>query len=212
VAAGERALGKDFFAKYAGCFWQELATRPYMRARLGLAMTFWDQGSLTGAEKNFYELLRLNKNDNQGVRYTLLQFHAISEEWEKAHALISNGNYPDDCAAEWLYTKALTAYALIKPEAEAFLNTAMRTNPFVPDYLLGKEPIPRRLPDKIGLGDETEAFSYAADFIECWNKVPSALNWLRKEAAKLAAPKAGRNEPCPCGSGKKYKKCCGKPA
>jgi SEC-C motif domain protein len=22
-------------------------------------------------------------------------------------------------------------------------------------------------------------------------------------------PKAGRNDPCPCGSGKKYKKCCG---
>jgi preprotein translocase subunit SecA len=22
--------------------------------------------------------------------------------------------------------------------------------------------------------------------------------------------KAGRNDPCPCGSGKKYKKCCGK--
>ncbi|HEY7335828.1 MAG TPA: preprotein translocase subunit SecA [Bryobacteraceae bacterium] len=26
---------------------------------------------------------------------------------------------------------------------------------------------------------------------------------------KLAAKKAGRNDPCPCGSGKKYKKCCG---
>ena len=24
------------------------------------------------------------------------------------------------------------------------------------------------------------------------------------------APKTGRNDPCPCGSGKKYKKCCGK--
>ncbi len=24
------------------------------------------------------------------------------------------------------------------------------------------------------------------------------------------APKPGRNEPCPCGSGKKYKKCCGR--
>lgn len=23
-------------------------------------------------------------------------------------------------------------------------------------------------------------------------------------------PKTGRNDPCPCGSGKKYKKCCGK--
>ena len=29
---------------------------------------------------------------------------------------------------------------------------------------------------------------------------------------KLEAPKVGRNEPCPCGSGKKYKKCCGKNA
>ena len=26
----------------------------------------------------------------------------------------------------------------------------------------------------------------------------------------VKAPKIGRNEPCPCGSGKKYKKCCGK--
>ena len=24
-----------------------------------------------------------------------------------------------------------------------------------------------------------------------------------------STPKIGRNEPCPCGSGKKYKKCCG---
>lgn len=26
---------------------------------------------------------------------------------------------------------------------------------------------------------------------------------------RLAPPKVGRNDPCPCGSGKKYKKCCG---
>jgi preprotein translocase subunit SecA len=35
------------------------------------------------------------------------------------------------------------------------------------------------------------------------------------EAAKpvtirRAAPKVGRNDPCPCGSGKKYKQCCGR--
>jgi uncharacterized protein YecA (UPF0149 family) len=28
--------------------------------------------------------------------------------------------------------------------------------------------------------------------------------------AKQATPKVGRNDPCPCGSGKKYKKCCGR--
>ncbi|WP_281279526.1 SEC-C metal-binding domain-containing protein [Aquibacillus sediminis] len=26
----------------------------------------------------------------------------------------------------------------------------------------------------------------------------------------IQQPKVGRNDPCPCGSGKKYKKCCGK--
>lgn len=32
----------------------------------------------------------------------------------------------------------------------------------------------------------------------------------QKKPAKRAAKKIGRNAPCPCGSGKKYKKCCGK--
>jgi uncharacterized protein len=29
------------------------------------------------------------------------------------------------------------------------------------------------------------------------------------DPVKRSGPKIGRNEPCPCGSGKKYKKCCG---
>lgn len=32
------------------------------------------------------------------------------------------------------------------------------------------------------------------------------LNWPKPQEAEK---KVGRNEPCPCGSGKKYKKCCG---
>jgi preprotein translocase subunit SecA len=32
----------------------------------------------------------------------------------------------------------------------------------------------------------------------------------QKKPAKRAVKKIGRNAPCPCGSGKKYKKCCGK--
>jgi SEC-C motif-containing protein len=40
-------------------------------------------------------------------------------------------------------------------------------------------------------------------------------NWLYNREARLgpapyksSAPKVGRNDPCPCGSGKKYKQCC----
>lgn len=209
MEAAERALGKKFFAENEGSLWSKLAARPYMRARLGLAISLWDQEKLAGAEANFYALLRLNKSDNQGVRYTLMQFHAKEGEWEKADALINSGAYPDDCAADWLYTKALAAYATKKPGAGSFLAAAISTNPFAPEYLLGAKPVPRRLPDKIGMGDESEGLCYAADFLDCWKQVPGALEWLGLEAAKGALPKLGRNEPCPCGSGRKFKKCCG---
>jgi SWIM/SEC-C metal-binding protein len=33
---------------------------------------------------------------------------------------------------------------------------------------------------------------------------------LNPSRPKIAEKKVGRNEPCPCGSGKKHKKCCGK--
>ena len=32
----------------------------------------------------------------------------------------------------------------------------------------------------------------------------------KKSGTVVKGPKIGRNDPCPCGSGKKYKKCCGK--
>ena len=32
----------------------------------------------------------------------------------------------------------------------------------------------------------------------------------KQETVRRATPKVGRNDPCPCGSGKKYKHCCGK--
>jgi SEC-C motif domain protein len=33
---------------------------------------------------------------------------------------------------------------------------------------------------------------------------------LGPKTVRLDKPKVGRNDPCPCGSGKKYKKCCGR--
>ena len=34
---------------------------------------------------------------------------------------------------------------------------------------------------------------------------------VKKPVVRRASERVGRNEPCPCGSGKKYKQCCGKP-
>lgn len=35
------------------------------------------------------------------------------------------------------------------------------------------------------------------------------LDLQAQTAQRPKAPKVGRNDPCPCGSGKKYKNCCG---
>ena len=57
-------------------------------------------------------------------------------------------------------------------------------------------------------------------FIYCKNNDPKVVNNIQQkitvnnyfgnEETKKEKEKVGRNEPCPCGSGKKYKKCCGK--
>jgi preprotein translocase subunit SecA len=41
-------------------------------------------------------------------------------------------------------------------------------------------------------------------------KEPQAGPGPEAHTYKRETPKVGRNDPCPCGSGKKYKKCCGK--
>jgi len=69
VAAGERALGPRIFAEGAGYFWGLVETRPYMRARAALAALLWKLGRREEALEHARELLRLNPNDNQGIRY-----------------------------------------------------------------------------------------------------------------------------------------------
>ncbi len=44
------------------------------------------------------------------------------------------------------------------------------------------------------------------------NNVPKANKTEKAKPIVNEGPKIGRNDPCPCGSGKKYKNCCGKNA
>jgi preprotein translocase subunit SecA len=49
-----------------------------------------------------------------------------------------------------------------------------------------------------------------AGYIEKLSNLPE-MPWNEEKGHTIVKDnKVGRNEPCPCGSGKKYKKCCGK--
>lgn len=49
-------------------------------------------------------------------------------------------------------------------------------------------------------------FSFRAPSIQCIDFVKAAN---ARKPTKRSTAKVGRNDPCPCGSGKKFKKCCG---
>lgn len=186
VAAGERALGPQRFAEAVGAFWGIVETRPYMQARFGLATTLWEQGRHKEATAHAWEMLRLNPSDNQGVRYVLLGW--LLELGEDAQTGRLLGLYEDDIVASWPYGRALHAFRTEgdTERARALLAEAREANRFVPAYLLGRKRVPRRLPVKIGFGDESEAIECAVEQIAAWRAAPGALEWLARREAGAA--------------------------
>ena len=178
VQAGERALGKKTFESDEGNFWGILETRPYMRARAGLAQCLWESGQHDEALAHYRALLKLNPNDNQGNRYLLASCLIKLRYHEELAALLEQ--YNEDIAANWSWTRALLAFREHgdADESRNLLATALETNSHVPDYLLGRKKLPRRLPDYVGYGDETEAASYVTEDLDAWKTTDGALAWL----------------------------------
>lgn len=178
VEAGERALGAKYFIENKGHFWGLLETRPYMRAREGLAQTLWSLKRREEARDHYRALLELNPGDNQGVRYTLLNLLLEMEQDAEAVALLKQY---DDGMAEWHYTWALMEFRQdgAGEAAEHRLKAALKHNPHVPAYLMGRKRIPNQLPPYYGFGDEAEAIHYAHGYLGHWRRTPGALDWLK---------------------------------
>ncbi len=182
VAAAERALGPEIFKEEAGHFWGLLSTRPYMRARLGLAQCLWELGEYEAAVEHFRDLLHLNPRDNQGVRYLLINALLILGWDEEAKRLLNR--YRDDPTAWWAYSRALLAFRREgdTPRARKLLRRALEANPHVPNYLLGREPLPPDTFSRVGIDDESEAVDYVAESRSVWYHVSGALDWLAEVA------------------------------
>lgn len=185
VRAGERALGRKFFKENAGHFWGILESRPYMRARFALAELLWLLRRRYEAVEHFQDMLRLNPDDNQGIRDILLPRLLELGRNEEAERLLTE--YSEDAGAVWAYSRALLGFRKSgdSPDANASLAEALATNPHVPDYLLTRKYIPDDLPDIYGFGDDDEAILYADESLGLWTYTPGALEWLAVKVAKI---------------------------
>src|SRR5262249_59617173 len=104
VAAGGGGLGRGASRDAVGHFGGLIEPRPYMRAREGLASALWMAGRRDEAIAHLQDMLRLNPNDNQGVRYTLAGWLLAEGRDEPLAPLLE---HYDEGSAHWAHTQAL---------------------------------------------------------------------------------------------------------
>jgi tetratricopeptide (TPR) repeat protein len=192
VAAGERALGPRIFAENAGRFWGLITTRPYMRARFGLAQCLEELGRRDEAIGHYRELLRLNPTDNQGVRYSLLPALFTSGLDGEAGVLLQQ--FGDEPTAMWLYARSLWTFRREgdSPVARASLRRALGANRRVPAYLIGKRELPHADPPSYALRSDEEAVICARALAVVWQATSGAVEWLRTETGVKKSRKRRR--------------------
>ncbi|MES2187835.1 MAG: UPF0149 family protein [Pseudomonadota bacterium] len=114
-----------------------------------------------------------------------LGFMYAVENWEEDWAAPR-----DKDAAQWLDDALATLVALTEPDAGK------------PEIPMFSEDGPPSVSEQ-RLNDYGEAIWAVYDLRQLWRSLGPKVETLRKAA------EPGRNDPCPCGSGKKYKKCHG---
>lgn len=179
LEAGELALGPEGFEEYAGHFWGFLETRPYMRARHGLALALLKLGEEEQAMEHFRAMLKLNPGDNQGIRYLLLGSLLRRDDIPALKALMTD--YADEWSVYWLYTRALIAYREGKgstPATLKLLKDARSANEHVAAVLSEFKPPMLSRSGYVTVGGADEAAEYVRECAAAWRKTPGAVEWL----------------------------------
>jgi tetratricopeptide (TPR) repeat protein len=176
LVSAESRLGKSFEKKYAGLFWGDIDTRPFMRILASLAENAERRDSRSETIQIYERMIKLNPNDNQGVRYPLICLYLAERRLNKAQKLLDC--YEGEDSAWFSWSRALLAFVQKdRPKATRLLKKARAQNPFVELYLSGQKQ-PEYLPEFYSHGDESEAICAFFDLVEPWSRRQNALLWL----------------------------------
>lgn len=183
VERGEKSLGTKFFQENVGWFWGLLETRPYMRARAQLAGLLSESGRVDEAIGHWEEMLRLNPNDNQGIRYPLLGGYLERENLQGVERVFSE--YPDEGSAMFAWARVLANFlAGSESDAAKALAEARKANEHVEAYLIGRKKMPADGPGYYSPGEPSEAIVCMFEIGSAWKKHPAAIDWLKRQKSK----------------------------
>lgn len=173
--AASIALGEDF-QEFAGNFWGFVETRPYMRAKAALADALWESGNFYPAMAHCREMLKLNPNDNQGIRHLLTNYYLELEMVDDLTLLLDD--YSGDVRPFLQYTRALLAYRQSSPDADDIAKAAIDSNRHIPGLLSKCRLQPKSNSGYITLGGMDEAIYYVNNNIKPWIRTPGAIEWI----------------------------------
>jgi tetratricopeptide (TPR) repeat protein len=174
---------KKYFDETTGYFWGELETRPFMRGLQEYGICLWKDGKEQEAIETYREMLKLNPNDNQGIRFILINWFIIAGDFQDAHQLVSQHG-------EFMASMSFAALLLgiiekeNKKKIQKRYAQAVEKNPFIVPFLLKKKKLPKTMPEHYGMGSKEEAVIYMTDEYgnTAWEKYPDALKVLTELA------------------------------
>lgn len=162
-------------------WWGDSKTRPYMRARHNLGLCMWKLGNLAGAINEFEAMVKLNPNDNQGVRFLIGSLYHQSGKLRRALAQYkrssANSEHSGDPHNEYNYALALFE---AKKYSESVLRfrVAFFSNLHIVEILLSK-PV-KTLPIYYGtnLAQPSYAYDYMYEYETLWAGKSTAITFL----------------------------------
>jgi tetratricopeptide (TPR) repeat protein len=158
-----------------GHFWVMFETRPYMRALHGLGLSASKQGRFKEAIQIFQKMLRLNPNDNQGVRYLIgPAYHQMGDLEEAIRWYEDNG---DDPVNLYNYGLALIQQNKLEKAARVLID-AIFSNPYVAPMLIGDKLLKRDWWHGINWSEPNYAEDYVTEYISWWKKEELPLEFL----------------------------------
>jgi len=170
-----------------------------------------EEGAVFQTKKEAEKIINLILRHMNGIIGTLME--APETFAPMIHAMSYPGDSREYLDAEFWAIGFMRGVLLCGADWQRLFDDPEAAESFLPLRLLGAED----------LTEEEDALVVdPSQRDELAKKLPAAIAaiyrfWLpyRKEGVESMAPlrreqpKVGRNDPCPCGSGKKFKKCCG---
>jgi uncharacterized protein len=127
---------------------------------------------------------------------------------------------PDDKSREYIDAEMwangfMDGIALCRPDWQPLLDDPRGREWLTPIRLLGGDDLSAKELEQVAKPEQREGVAKriqasVAGIYRFWLPHREAIHEVQlAKTIKREYPKVGRNDPCPCGSGKKFKKCCG---